>query len=121
MRPNWTFRVGVALFVAVGLAFTTGSPIALCLVGVACIGCLVAGLFRYAVSEVGTVQLVLFSLLTAFLTVIAGRALFSAVESLTRDTSVDAYVGYLIVAAWIAALGALSYGIIRRVKKRTVG
>ena len=121
MRPNWTFRVGVALFVAVGLVFTTGSPVALCIVGVACIGCLLAGLFRYAVSDLGVVQLVLYTLLTALLTVIAGRALFAAVESLTRDTSADVYVGYLILAAWIATLGVLSYGIIRRVRNRPVG
>jgi hypothetical protein len=121
MRPNWTFRVGIALFVAVGLAFMAGSPVALCIVGVACICCLVAGLFRYSVSNLGVVQLVLYTLLTAFLTVVAGRALFAAVESLTRDTSADVYVAYMIIAAWIAALGALSYGIILRVGKRAVG
>src|SRR5438067_2488039 len=100
MRPNWTFRVGVALFVAVGLVFTTGSPVALCVVGVACICCLLGGLFRYAVSDLGVVELVLYTLLTAFLTVVAGRALFAAVESLTRDPSADPSVGYLILAAW---------------------
>jgi hypothetical protein len=121
MRPNWTFRVGVVLFVAVGLVFTTGSPVALCIVGVACIGCLLAGLFRYAVSDLGVVQLVLYTLLTAFLTVIAGRALFAAMESLTRDTSADPCVGYLILAAWIGALAALTYGITRRVRERGVG
>lgn len=118
MRPNWIFRFGLALFAAVGLVFFTGSPVALGIVSIACIGCLLAGLFRYAISDLGVVQLVFYTLLTAFLTVVAGRALFTAVESLTRDTSADAYVGYLILTAWFGALGALTYGIIRRVRRQ---
>jgi hypothetical protein len=120
MRSNWSFRVGVALFVVGGFVFMSGSPVALGMVGVACIGFLLAGLFRYAISELGVVHLVLYTLLTALLILIAGRALFVVVESLTRDTSADIYAGYVILSAWLAALAALVYGIIRRVRKRGV-
>ena len=121
MRENWTFRVGVVLFVGIGLMFTSGgSPIALGLVSIACIGCLLVGLFRYAMSDLGIVQLVLYTLATAFLILLAGRALFAVVESLTRDTSADVYVDHLVLTAWTAALAALIYGIIRRIRKRSV-
>ena len=118
MRKNWTFRAGLALFVGIGLVFPSGSPIALGIVSVACIGCLLVGLFKHAMSELGIVELLLFTLATCFLIVVAGRALFVVVESLTRDTSADVYVGNLILTAWAAAVAALIYGIIRRIRKR---
>ena len=121
MPRNWTFRAGVALFLAIGLVFKNGgSPIALGIVSIACIGCLLVGLFRYAMSDLGIVQLVVYTLATAFLILLGGRALFAVVESLTHDTSADVYVDHLILTAWTAALAALIYGIIRRIRKRSV-
>ena len=120
MQKNWSFRVGVALFFAQGLALMSGVPVVLGLVSVMCIACLLAGLFRYAISEVGIVELVIYTVVTAFLILIAGRALFLFVESLTYDTSADVYVGYVLFTAWPAALVALIYGIIRRVRKYPV-
>jgi hypothetical protein len=118
MRSNWSFRIGVALFVVGGFVFMSGSPVALGMIGVACIAFLLAGLFRYAISELGVVQLVLYTLLTAFMILLAGRGLFVVVESLTRDASADIYAAYVILSAWLAALTAFIHGIIRRVRKR---
>ena len=120
MQKNWSFRVGLALFVAQGFALMSGVPVVLGFVSIACIACLLAGLFRYAISDLGIVQLVIYTVVTAFFILIAGRALFLVVESLTYDTSADVYVGYVIFTAWPLALIALIYGIIRRVRKHPV-
>lgn len=118
MRKNWPFRVGLALFLAQGLVVMTGQPILLGLTSLSCLGCLLVGLFSYANSDLRVALLVAYTVLTAFLTAIAGRALFLAVESLTYDTSADSHVAYLVLATWSGAAGALIYGIIRRLKNR---
>lgn len=118
MRKNWPFRVGLVLFLAQGLAVMTGQPILLGLVSLCCIGCLLVGLFSYANANLSIALLVAYAVLTAFLTSVAGRALFLAAESLTYDTSADSHVAYLVIAAWSGAAGALIYGIIRRLKAR---
>jgi hypothetical protein len=118
MRKNWPFRVGLMLFLAQGLVVMSGQPIALGLVSLSCLGCLLVGLFQYTNSDIGISSLVGYALLTAFLTVLAGRALFLAAESLTYDTSADSHVAYVVIAAWAAAAGALVYGIVRRLRNR---
>jgi len=96
----------------------TGQPILLGLVSLCCLGCLLVGLFSYANSDLSIALLVIYTVLTAFLTAVAGRALFLAAESLTYDTSAGSHVAYVVIAAWSVAGGALIYGIIRRFRNR---
>jgi hypothetical protein len=116
MRKNWPFRAGLVLFFGQALAFPTGSPYVLGLVSTACIACLLAGLFFYGHTGVGLGPLTGYTILAAFLIVIAGRALFLVVESLTYDTSADVHVGHLFLTAWGGCLAALVYGIVRHVR-----
>lgn len=118
MRKNWPFRVGLVLFVAQGLVVMTGQPIFLGLVSLCCLGCLLAGLFSYANSDLGIALLVAYAVLTAFLTAVAGRALFLAAESLTYETSANSHVAYVVIAAWLGIAGVLIYGITRRLRHR---
>ena len=120
MEKNWSFRVGLVLFVAQALALMSGVPVVLGFVSIACMACLVAGLFRYARSEIGSIQLVMYALVSAFFILISGRALFLGVESLTYDTSADVYVVCVLAAALPLTFVALIYGIIRRVRKHPV-
>ena len=120
MRKNWAFRVGLALFLAQALVFPLGSPLVLGSVSVLCIGCLLAGLFFSAVSDCGIVELVVRAVVTAFLVLVAGRALFLVVESLTHDVSGDVYVGYAVGAALVLILAALIYGIVYQTRRRPV-
>ena len=106
------------LFFAQGLVFPLGSPVVLGFVSVACIGLLLVGLFRYARSDNGFGPLLLYTFLTNVLILIAGRALFLVVESLTYDTSADVHAGNVMLAGWAGAVAALIYGILRGVKKR---
>ena len=116
MKSNWIYRIGVTLFFGLGLAFMSGSLAALGVVAVSCIGCLLAGYFRYAVSNLSIIQLFIYAILTVFLIGIAGRALFVVVESLMRDTSADVYVGRIIFVSWLSVLAALGYGMVNRVR-----
>lgn len=116
MRRNWSFGAGVALFVAQGLAVPTGSPFIIGSAGIACIACLLAGFFRYAMSEIGITRLLLYAAATAILILMAGRLLFLAVEGLTYDTSADVYVGYVVLGAWAGTIAVLIYGIIHRIR-----
>ena len=118
MRKNWPFRVGLVLFLAQGLVFMTGQPVLLGLVSLCCLGCLLVGMFSYANSDLSIALLVVYTVLTALLTAVVGRALFLAAESLTYDTSADSHVAYVVMAAWLGTAAALIYGIIRRLKKR---
>jgi len=118
MRKNWPFRVGLVLFLTQGLVVMTGQPILLGLVSLGCLGCLLMGMFSYANSDLSIALLVAYSVLTALLTAVAGRALFLAAESLTYDTTADSHVACVVIAAWSGAAGALIYGIVRRLKKR---
>ena len=113
-RKNWVFRAGVFLLFSMGLVFPTGSPIALGLVSVACISCLVAGLFKYAGSDLGVIRLLGYAFTTVFLVCFPVRALFLVVESLTYDTSADVHAGNVALTALSSILVALIYGIVRR-------
>lgn len=106
----------MALFVAQGLAVPTGSPFIVGSAGVACIACLVVGVFRYAMADIGITRLLCYTLATAILILMAGRLLFLAVEGLTYDTSANVYVGYVLLSAWAGTIAALIYGIIHRIR-----
>jgi hypothetical protein len=110
--------MGLVLFLAQGLIVMTGQPILLGLVSLCCLGSLLAGLFGYANYDLSIALLATYTVLTAFLTAVAGRALFLAAESLTYETSADPHVAYVVLAAWSGAAAALIYGIIRRLRNR---
>jgi len=120
VRKNWAFRIGLALFLAQALVFPFGSPIALGSVSILCLGFLLGGLFLFAISDCGIIELVICAVVTAFLTLVSGRALFLVMESLTHDSSGDAYVGYIVGAALALTLAALIYGIVHQIRRRPV-
>lgn len=108
------------LFLGQGVVFPMGSPFLLGLVSISSVACLITGLFRYALSDIGGFRLLLYTLATALLVLMAGRVWFLVVESFTYDTSADVHAGSAILAAWGATAAALIYGIICRVRKRVV-
>jgi len=120
MRKNWAFRNGLMLFLAQAIVFPIGSPIALGVVSILCLGFLLGGLFFFAVSECGVIELVIRAVITVFLIFVTGRALFLVVESLTHDLSGDIYVGYIVGVALALSLAALIYGIFYQIRRRRV-
>ena len=118
MRKNWAFRSGLALIPACGVAYIAGVPIVLALLVVAAMGCLLAGLFKYAISDTGVLDLFFLTIAAAFLSLVAGRGLFSAVEAIAGDNSGDRAVGSIALCFLAGDAAAFIYGVVRRIRSR---
>jgi len=118
MRKNWPFRAGLALIPACGLAYIAGLPPVLAILSVGAMGCLVVGLFGYALSPTGALDLFFLAVATAFLLLVAGRALIAAIEGIATDASAGGGAVGVILFALVASFAAFVYGIVRRIRNR---